>query len=130
MPLKKLSVDEAATKLISLSLVIRDRRGLKQHEEARVDGAFSLLASGSCKSKKKPYLEFLQSVHREIGLHGVVLCTVLGPSSVLSLKDLERVNLVTTLRSKGQEIAKEQLQALADKYTNKRKSRNVLLPLS
>lgn len=119
MPQKKLSVDETVEKLFQLSMVIESRRGLKPQQEARVEEAFSLLSSRQCVAKKRPYLEFLQLVDTRIGLYGVVLCAAFGPTSVLLLRDHERVELAVRVEKKKEEIAKEQLQNLADKYTDK-----------
>ena len=129
MPRKRLSVDETVVMLVRLSEIIGRRKGLKQQEEARVDDAFSILASGECVAKKRPYLEFLQLVDARLGLYGVVLCAASGPTSLLSLKDRDRVELAERMEERKDQIVKEQLQALADKYTGKRKCYDSLFPL-
>lgn len=122
MPQKRLSLQQVVEKLVDRSTVIQNRMGLKPVEEARVKDAFSLLASGHCEENKKPYVEFLQRVHKKIGGYGVVLCAAVGPTLVRSLKDRDRVDLVVRLEEKKDAIMNGELQALADEYTGKRKN--------
>ncbi|KAK7211924.1 hypothetical protein V2G26_019102 [Clonostachys chloroleuca] len=112
MPQKKLSIGEVVERLINLSKVINNRMGLKFQEEGRVDKAFSLLAA-----------------KRSKGGYAVVLCAALGPTMVLSLRDHDRVELVIHLEGKKDDIAKEELQALANKYTDKHLRRNGMTSL-
>ena len=121
MPQKKWSVDEVVERLVQLSKVIECRRGLKPQQEVRVDDAFSIIASGHCTAKKRPYLEFLQLVHARIGHYGVVVCAAFGATSLSTLRDHERVQLAVRVEEKKEQIANQQLQALADKYTDKRR---------
>ncbi|KAH7303037.1 hypothetical protein B0I35DRAFT_321367, partial [Stachybotrys elegans] len=118
MPLKRLSLSEVVEKLIELSKVINNRTGLKPREEARVDEAFSLLVAAQCRRKKQPYQEHLQRVNKRLGGYAVVLCAALGPSAVLALKDRDRVELVMMLEQRKDDIVKDELQGLANKYTD------------
>jgi hypothetical protein len=119
MPQKSLPLEQIVEKLIETSKIVENRMGLKSQEEVRVNDAFSLLASRRCSVKKKPYLELLQRVHKRIGGYGVVLCAAIGPTTVLAMKDRDRVDLVVRMEEENGTIVKGELQKLANRYTEK-----------
>ncbi|KAK4170793.1 hypothetical protein QBC36DRAFT_250698 [Triangularia setosa] len=126
MPGKKLSVDDAVQKLLTLSNDIELRKVLKKQEEARVDNAFSLIAHGSTRANMRTYLGFLRLVNGKMGLYGVVLCALLVPTVLLLFKDSERLELATCMEARKQELVKKQLQAVEHTYTSKCKYYNFI----
>ncbi|KAL8290964.1 hypothetical protein RB600_006439 [Gaeumannomyces tritici] len=127
MPQKqKASISDMVDKLVEVSVVMKNRMGLKPAESDRVRGAFELLAAGMPptdargRANKLVYVEFLQRVQHLLGSEGVVLCAVgLGVSAVASMGDKRRVDLPHELNIRWQEIPQDSLKGIADEFSKK-----------
>lgn len=116
----KMSLGRAIDKLVDRSKLIELRMKFKTEEEKRVRQAFELLSHGiptDTKGLKQKivYLEVLKQISALLGPPEVALCAAaLGSTSVVALKDRDRVALPHELKKRRSRLKFDQIQKLSE----------------
>jgi hypothetical protein len=119
-----LTAEAAVTKLLETSKRICSRAGVKQHEGARIQEAFKLVASSSSKTTSKTdlrrdsYQRFLKRAEIVNGVQAIVLCAVgLGQYAVANMREKERLQLPSEIKNRGVALKSPLFQNLAEIYS-------------